>query len=115
MPTLTSSSYLGDALVHSAFPILLFAHNLFNPLLLLGPLANYVFLRYVGGDKENEASQEERYAMTDPAKLGQFHQYQVDKNAFWPKPAELVNKWVWICAAAGGAVVAVERVVRSVL
>lgn len=44
-----------------AFPLLLWDTPAFHPLELFGPIANYVFLRYTGGDKENESRQRERY------------------------------------------------------
>lgn len=44
-------NYLGDTLCHLAFPIWTYGSQLFSPWQLLGPVANYVFLRYVGGDK----------------------------------------------------------------
>ncbi len=31
-------------------------------------MADHVFLRYVGGDKENETSQEKRYKFENPEK-----------------------------------------------
>ncbi len=65
---LTMNSYLGDTLVHAAFPLLLYASDMLAPIELLGPIANYIFLRYVGGDKENEASQGQQYAKEDSNK-----------------------------------------------
>ncbi len=62
------NSYLGDTLVHAAFPLLLYASDMLAPIELLGPIANYIFLRYVGGDKENEASQGQQYAKEDSNK-----------------------------------------------
>ncbi|KAJ5937627.1 hypothetical protein N7454_003969 [Penicillium verhagenii] len=44
-------NYLGDTLVHLSFAVLSLA-NSFNPVVFVGPLANYVFLRFVGGDKQ---------------------------------------------------------------
>lgn len=44
-------NYLGDALCHFAFPLWCYGSRLFTPVQLLGPLANYFFLRFIGGDK----------------------------------------------------------------
>lgn len=44
-------NYLGDALCHFAFPLWNLGSGLFSPWQLLGPGANYVFLRGIGGDK----------------------------------------------------------------
>jgi hypothetical protein len=83
-------------------------------------LANYVFLRYVGGDRENEESQKERYnaaALRDnteaAVKLSEFEAYKRDENSFWPKLDQVRNKWAWIVVACGAAGVLLERVSRS--
>ena len=60
MSRVLTCSYLGDALVHFSFPAVLYANGLLNPWYLLGAAANYAFLRYIGGDWENEISQAER-------------------------------------------------------
>lgn len=44
-------NYLGDALCHLAFPLWNYGSGLYNPWQLLGPVANYLFLRGIGGDK----------------------------------------------------------------
>lgn len=44
-------NYLGDALCHLAFPLWNIGSGLFSPWQLLGPIANYLFLRGIGGDK----------------------------------------------------------------
>jgi hypothetical protein len=108
-----TSSYLGDILTHFSFPLILYPYSLFNPLLLIGPIANLFFLRHIGGDKENEESQARRYADTDPAKLVEFNIYREEKNAVWPGLRELGNKWTWIVVATGGAAVVAERLVRN--
>jgi hypothetical protein len=82
-------------------------------LALLGPVANYIFLRYVGGDKENEANEEQRYQETDTRKLQQLQEYKVNKNSFWPRVEELSNPWFLAVAAAGVGCVIVERGVRE--
>lgn len=106
------SSYLGDALVHLSFPLFLWGSGKLHPITLLGPAANYIFLRYIGGDEENEASQEARYA-NDPTKSVQFAQYKQDKNSFWPKVQELANPWSAVVVGAGIGGVLLERVARS--
>ena len=109
----SDGSYLGDILCHFAFPLSLYANSLFHPLLLLGPLTNLLFLRAIGGDKENEQSQAERYAASNPAKMVEFNKYQQEVNAVWPSVKEMGNKWTWISVAIGVAVVGLERVVRG--
>jgi hypothetical protein len=63
------TSYLSGILIHASFPLLLFATDFFHPLVVIGPVANYVFLRYVGGDRENEANQKERYQVKNWVKV----------------------------------------------
>ncbi|KAK1963861.1 DUF1295-domain-containing protein [Colletotrichum sublineola] len=102
-------NYLGDALCHLSFPVLLYSAGMMHPLAALGPLFNYVVLRYLGGDKQNEASQEERYAKENPLKFQQLQEYRRDKNSVWPSVSEYSNKWLWTVAAVGVAGAAVER------
>ncbi|KAK6958428.1 hypothetical protein Daesc_001228 [Daldinia eschscholtzii] len=102
-------NYLGDALAHFSFPLFLFSAGQLHPLTLLGPIANYVFLRFIGGDKENEANQEKRYSKENPAKYQQLQQYRKTKNSFWPGLAEFGNKWLWTVAAIGAGGVVLER------
>jgi steroid 5-alpha reductase family enzyme len=108
-------NYLGDALVHTAFALLALNTPGAHPALFLGPLANYVFLRFVSGDAQVEAAQEERYNQFDPAKERQLHAYRKEKNAFWPAPAEFTNPWTLAIIAAGAAGVGLERVLRAVV
>lgn len=107
-----SCSYLGDSLVHFSFIILNAANN-FNPFILLGPLANYTYLRFVGGDKQNEASQESRYKLTDPHKYEQLQTWRAEKNSFWPSLTELANPWTWVVFGSGVIGVVVEEGLRS--
>ena len=44
-------NYLGDALCHLAFPLWNYGSGLYSPWQMLGPIANYLFLRGIGGDK----------------------------------------------------------------
>jgi hypothetical protein len=110
---LTNRSYLGDALIHSSFPIMLYASGMLHPLALFGPAANYLYLRYVGGDKSTETSQRRRYSTSDPAKFKQFQQYSENKNSFWPSTQEVKNPWLWTIVGSGVAGVAVERLLRE--
>lgn len=100
-------NYLGDALIHASFPILLYSTGIMHPLTLLGPIANFAFLRYIGGDSETEASQEVRYRKEDQTKYAQLQKYKQEKNSFWPNVKELTNPWTLVVlgAGVGGAVV----------
>ena len=98
--------------MHAAFPLLLYGSDMLAPLEILGPIANYIFLRYVGGDKENEASQEERYTTEDPAKKEQLEEYRSQKNSFWPGVEEVKNTWTWVVLGCGAVVVAFEHTLR---
>jgi hypothetical protein len=87
-----------------------------HPLALLGPIANYAFLRCVGGDKENEASQERRYFKEKSPKYQQLQEYKREKNSFWPDCKEMQNPWCWAVVAIGISGVALERgFIRGVL
>lgn len=94
-------NYLGDALVHASFPLLLYSMGIMHPVTLLAPFANYAFLRYIRGDKEKESSQEERYRKEDPTKFAQLQEYKQQKQAFWPSLQELGNPWTAVVVAAG--------------
>jgi steroid 5-alpha reductase family enzyme len=107
-------NYLGDALIHASFPILLLGSGLMHPFVVAGPLINYVFLRFVGGDGQNEAYQEETYSKNDPVKAAEFDEYRQDKNSFWPSLNELQNKWSWAVIAVGAGAVVVEQTFRSI-
>ncbi|KAJ9101363.1 hypothetical protein QFC20_005244 [Naganishia adeliensis] len=106
-------NYLGDALVHFSIPLLLYADTHFHPLALIGPAINYLFLRYIGGDKENEASQESRYARDNKEKYAQLKAWQRESNSFWPRVRDVLgNPWAAGLVGAGVAVACVERFVR---
>lgn len=83
--------------------------------MLLAPLANYTFLRYIGGVEENEKSQEQRYEVKDLKKSRDLKRYKLEKNSFWPGVAELQNEWTWIVVAVGAAGVVGEWGVRKFL
>ncbi|KAB8266199.1 hypothetical protein BDV32DRAFT_115241 [Aspergillus pseudonomiae] len=105
-------NYLGDALVHISF-VILNAANTFNPLVLLGPVANYAYLRFVGGDKQNEASQEARYKEQDPHKYQQLQTWRYEKNSFCPSLSELANPWAWAVVGSGLVGVVLEEAIRG--
>jgi hypothetical protein len=107
------SSYLGDTLVHLSFPLLLFGSDMLAPIELLGPLANYAFLRYFGGDKENVTNQEELYERADPRKEQELMEWRKEKNLFWPQMREFRNKWTWIVVGCGALGVVIEEGVRT--
>ncbi|KAM0811242.1 hypothetical protein AB5N19_11598 [Seiridium cardinale] len=108
-------NYLGDALCHFSFSVLASSAGLLHPLAALGPVVNYVFLRAVGGDKENEASQEARYAKESPLKHQELQEYKRTKNSFWPSLNEVSNKWLWAILAAGAGGVVLEQSLVSFL
>ncbi|KAL4893253.1 DUF1295 domain protein [Aspergillus ambiguus] len=105
-------NYLGDTLVHISFAVLNVA-NAFNPLALLGPIANYAYLRVVGGDTQNEASQEVRYKSQDPHKYLQLQTWRQEKNSFWPGLSELANPWTWVVVGSGLVGVVIEEGIRG--
>ncbi|PYI08754.1 DUF1295-domain-containing protein [Aspergillus sclerotiicarbonarius CBS 121057] len=105
-------NYLGDTLVHISFAVLNAASN-FNPVILLGPLTNYIFLRFVGGDKQTEASQETRYRAEDPHKYEQLQSWRREKNSFWPGFTEVINPWTWAVVGTGVVGVVAEEGIRG--
>lgn len=108
-------NYLGDTLIHASFPLLLYSAGILHPLALLGPVANYAFLRYIGGAAELEQHQVDKYQKEDPGKFEQLKEYKQQKNSFWPKVEEFGNSWTWIVLGVGAASVAVERGLRQLL
>jgi hypothetical protein len=110
---LTSNSYLGDALVHISFIVMLYGSDMLAPIELLGPIANYGFLRFFGGDAEKERSQERRYSASQPDKMAELQKFRADKNAFWPSMDELSNTWLWTVLGVGGLGIAVEQALRA--
>ncbi|GLI78270.1 hypothetical protein PoHVEF18_006579 [Penicillium ochrochloron] len=107
-------NYLGDTLVHLSF-LFMNVTDSFNPIVLLGPLANYVFLRLVGGDNKTEESQEKRYQEQDPHKYEQLCSWRGEKNSFWPSLKDLTNPWALAVVGCGLIGVVAEEVVRSSL
>lgn len=108
-------NYLGDALVHISFIVMLYGSDMLAPIELLGPLANYGFLRFFGGDAQKEKSQERRYSASHPQKMAELEKFRADKNAFWPSADELNNKWLWTVLGVGGAGIVVEQTLRALL
>ncbi|CCT73223.1 related to DUF1295 domain protein [Fusarium fujikuroi IMI 58289] len=108
-------NYLGDALIHASFPILLLGAGILHPITALGPIANYVFLRYIGGDRENEESQAERYSKHDAIKAQEYEEYRQQKNSFWPKLEEFRNNWTLGVLGVGIAGVILERGFRTMV
>lgn len=108
---LTSYSYLGDALVHFSIPVLLFSSDMLAPIELLGPVANYLFLRYLGGDKQKEQYQAANY---EGEKKSDFERNRRDEtmNSFWPDLKQVANKWLWITIGAGALGAGIEQVVH---
>jgi hypothetical protein len=86
-----------------------------HPLALLGPVANYVYLRYVGDDAENETAEEQRYVKESQRKHGQLIEYKQIKNSFWPRPEEINNPWTWKIVGAGIVGLALEKGIRRYL
>jgi hypothetical protein len=86
---------------------------LLHPLTIAGPIANYVFLRFIGGDKENEEYQEARYKNDNEEKYEQLQEYKREKNSFWPMVEETMNPWTWVIVAAGAVGAVLEVGFRS--
>lgn len=105
-------SCLGDALVHFSFPLLLYATGMLSSIELLGPLANYAFLRYIGGDRENEETQEARYLRNNPEKKVDLDRKRQQRNSFWPDTSQVKNRWAWVVIGCGMAGDAVEKLSR---
>ncbi|KAJ8113803.1 hypothetical protein OPT61_g4156 [Boeremia exigua] len=106
-------NYLGDALVHISFIVMLYGSDMLAPIELLGPIANYCFLRFFGGDKQKETQQVRRYSASQPDKFAELQKFRADKNAFWPSMDELSNKWLWTVLGIGGLGIAVEQTLRT--
>ncbi|KAF1950129.1 DUF1295-domain-containing protein [Byssothecium circinans] len=106
-------NYLGDAFVHISFIVLLYGSDMLAPIELLGPLANYLFLRFFGGEKEKAAYQNRRYSESHPEKFAELERFRGEKNSFWPSAKEFSNKWLWTVVGLGGVGVALEEVLRT--
>jgi len=108
-------NYLGDALIHFSFPVLLYASDMLAPIEILGSLANYAFLRYLGGDKVTESHQERRYSVSSLEKHADLQRYREEKNSFWPDLKELKNEWLWTVVGAGVAGALIEQGIHQFL
>lgn len=96
-----------------AFPLLLWDTPVFHPLVSLGPLTNYLFLRCMRGDRENESSQRERYEKADnQKKMRDLRKAAAEKKSFWPAPAEVKNPSLWTFVGLGAITVVVGEAVR---
>lgn len=107
------NSYLGDAFVHLSFIVLLYGSDMLAPIELLGPLANYLYLRFYGGDSQKERYQTRRYSASQPEKFAELERFRSEKNAFWPAVKDLSNKWLWTVIGIGGAGIAIEEAFRT--
>lgn len=85
------------------------------PIELLGSVANYAFLRFLGGDKATENSQERRYSVASLEKHADLQKYREEKNSFWPDLQELSNSWLWTVVGAGVAGAVVEQTLHTLL
>ncbi|KAF3179113.1 hypothetical protein TWF225_007647 [Orbilia oligospora] len=101
-------NYLGDFLVHLSFPLMALADGVFNPIMFIGPIANYIFLRFIGGDKENEQYQMEKYKKEGVEKYEEYREWKAEKNSFWPGIREVGNLWTWVVVGIGGLAAAGE-------
>lgn len=79
---------------------------------MLGPLANYAFLRYYGGDTD-ETDQTERYKKHDALKYQELEQSKIEKNSIWPDVREAANPWVLGTFAIGTVLAFAEEVVKG--
>ncbi|KAK5624829.1 hypothetical protein RRF57_000545 [Xylaria bambusicola] len=102
-------NYLGDALVHLSFPVLLYGSDMLAPVELLGSITNYLFLRYVGGDKQIERHQARRYSQSSREKFADFQRHRETHNSFWPKADVVTNRWLWTIVGAGAAGALMEQ------
>ncbi|KAK6845720.1 hypothetical protein PG995_015830 [Apiospora arundinis] len=108
-------NYLGDSLVHFSFPLLLYGSDMLAPVEILGCIANYLFLRYVGGDKQTEKHQERRYSQTNLEKHADFVKFKETHNSVWPRVEVVGNKWLWYVLGAGAAGAAIEQAIHQLL
>ncbi|KAK6525619.1 hypothetical protein TWF281_010673 [Arthrobotrys megalospora] len=106
-------NYLGDFLVHLSFPLMALSDGVFNPIMFIGPVANYIFLRHIGGDKENEQYQMEKYERESPRKYKELLGWKKEKNSFWPGWREVGNMWTWVVVGIGSGVAAGEYLGRQ--
>lgn len=94
---------------------MLYASDLLTPIAMLGPLANYLYLRCVGGDKTDEYTRTRRYSSEDVSKKIEFDRYRRERNSFWPDKGQIHNKWTWIVVGCGVAGALIERLIMGVV
>ena len=99
--------------MHLSFIVLLYGSDMLAPVELLGPLANYLFLRFFGGEKQKVTYQNRRYSQSHPEKFAELQRFRSEKNSFWPATKEFTNKWLWTVVGLGGVGVAVEEILRT--
>lgn len=88
-------SSLGDVLIHASFPILLYSCGILHPLALVGPVAEYVYLKYMGPERDEGV---------DAKGTGK---------RFWPTVEDVKEPWLWGIVGAGIGAAMVEGVVRE--
>ena len=108
-----TSSYLADFLLSLTYPLLHLSSSTFSPFHLLSPLTNYLFLRFVGGDAQTEAHQEQKYMERDPTKMLDLVEMREAENSFWPGIKAVTNAWTWGIVGLGAGVVGLERYWRG--
>ncbi|KAK3323193.1 hypothetical protein B0T19DRAFT_462521 [Cercophora scortea] len=96
-------NFLGDMLMHISFPLMLYSSDMLAWIELLGPVANYIFLRFFGGTKEAEKRHAKKYIIENVSKKVDFDRYRQEINAFWPDQKQISNKWSWIVVGSGVA------------
>ncbi|TFK53548.1 DUF1295-domain-containing protein [Heliocybe sulcata] len=107
-------NYLSNILTHTAYPLLLLSTPFAHPVLALGPIANYLFLRFVAGDRMTEHYQEQHYEeVADYTKLEDLKEYKNTRNAVWPGVDSVKQGWTYAVLGLGAAGVLLERGVRS--
>ncbi|KAJ5114400.1 DUF1295-domain-containing protein [Penicillium alfredii] len=72
--------YWGETLAHISFGLFGFADSR-NPVTLLGPLVNYLFLRFMATPSLNEETQELRFELEKSPNLAQLNEWLESKNS----------------------------------
>ncbi len=85
---------------------------------------NLPLIRYVGGDRENGDSQEQRDRtgaqkgdahLCQETKVEDLHADQEEQNSIWSKPSQLGKRWTWRVLGIGFAGALLERVLQGQL
>ena len=74
--------------------MILYGSDMLAPIELLGPIVNFVFLRYISAGKDSETSQEKKV---------QLENNQNERNSFWPGLDQLANQWMLTVLGVGMA------------